>query len=81
LNRTVFKRKETPFVMELPPYRMPLLKNSLLHMWDKASQYLQKIGGTILIAVILIWALEYFPRNVEVTSDTTVSTTVNKPVQ
>jgi ferrous iron transport protein B len=63
LNRTVFKRKETPFVMELPPYRMPVMKNTLLHMWDKASQYLRKIGGTILIAVVLIWALEYFPRN------------------
>ena len=81
LNHTVFKRKETPFVMELPPYRMPLLKNSLLHMWDKASQYLQKIGGTILVAVILIWALEYFPRNGQVTTDTAVSTTVNEPVQ
>ena len=65
LNKTVFKRKETPFVMELPPYRMPVLKNSLLHMWDKASQYLRKIGGTILLAVVLIWALEYFPRNAE----------------
>ncbi|HWR99713.1 MAG TPA: ferrous iron transport protein B [Prolixibacteraceae bacterium] len=63
LNRTVFKRKETPFVMELPPYRMPVLKNTMLHMWDKASQYLKKIGGTILVAVVLIWALGYFPRN------------------
>jgi len=87
LNRTVFKRKETPFVMELPPYRMPVLKNSVLHMWDKASQYLKKIGGTILLAVVLIWALEYFPRNVKTTvkaPSTTVissSTTVNAPVQ
>lgn len=62
LNRTVFKRKETPFVMELPPYRMPVMKNTLLHMWEKASQYLKKIGGTILVAVVLVWALEYFPR-------------------
>ncbi len=62
LNRTIFKRKETPFVMELPPYRMPVFKNTMLHMWDKASQYLKKIGGTILVAVVLIWALEYFPR-------------------
>jgi ferrous iron transport protein B len=62
LNRTVFNRKETPFVMELPPYRMPVMKNTLLHMWDKASQYLKKIGGTILVAVVLIWALGYFPR-------------------
>jgi len=49
--------------MELPPYRMPVMRNSLLHMWDKASQYLKKIGGTILVAVVLIWALEYFPRS------------------
>ena len=65
MNRTVFKRKETPFVMELPPYRMPVMRNSLLHMWDKASQYLKKIGGTILVAVVLIWALEYFPRSAQ----------------
>jgi len=65
LNRTIFKRKETPFVMELPPYRMPVLRNTLLHMWDKASQYFKKIGGTILVAVVIIWALEYFPRSEE----------------
>lgn len=63
LNRTLFQRKETPFVMELPPYRMPVLRNTLLHMWDKGSQYFKKIGGTILIAVIIIWSLEYFPRH------------------
>ena len=65
LNRTLFRRKETPFVMELPPYRMPILRNTLLHMWDKASQYFKKIGGTILVAVVIIWALEYFPRSTE----------------
>ena len=65
LNRTIFKRKETPFVMELPPYRMPVLRNTMLHMWDKASQYFKKIGGTILVAVVIIWALEYFPRSEE----------------
>ena len=79
LNKTVFKRKETPFVMELPPYRMPVMKNSLLHMWDKASQYLKKIGGTILVAVILIWALEYFPRSAKDTAVSSLSTTVNAP--
>lgn len=63
LNRTLFRRKETPFVMELPPYRMPIMRNTLVHMWDKASQYIKKIGGTILVAVVIIWALEYFPRN------------------
>ncbi|MEI7421301.1 MAG: ferrous iron transport protein B [Prolixibacteraceae bacterium] len=87
LNRTVFKRKETPFVMELPPYRMPVLRNSLLHMWDKASQYLSKIGGTILLAVVLIWALEYFPRSENATAKALSTTsmasspTVKAPVQ
>jgi ferrous iron transport protein B len=75
LNRTIFKRKETPFVMELPPYRMPVLRNTLLHMWDKASQYFKKIGGTILVAVVIIWALEYFPRNEQIDRSKTESTT------
>ena len=80
LNRTIFRRKETPFVMELPPYRMPVLKNSLLHMWDKASQYLKKIGGTILVAVVLIWALEYFPRSEKPVANAPSQATVNVPV-
>jgi ferrous iron transport protein B len=63
MNRTLFRRKETPFVMELPPYRMPVMRNTVLHMWEKGSQYFKKIGGTILIAVIIIWTLEYFPRH------------------
>jgi ferrous iron transport protein B len=62
LNRTFFRNKETPFVLELPPYRFPTLKNIMIHMWDKAQQYLRKIGGVILIGVIIIWALGYFPR-------------------
>jgi len=62
LNRTFFRNKETPFVLELPPYRLPTLKNIVIHMWDKAQQYLRKIGGVILIGVIIIWALGYFPR-------------------
>ena len=81
LNRTVFNRKETPFVMELPPYRMPVMRNTLLHMWDKASQYLRKIGGTILVAVVLIWALGYFPRNDTGKVNPAALTTVNAPVQ
>ncbi len=61
-NRTLFRNKETPFVLELPPYRMPTMKNILIHMWDKTQQYLKKIGGIILIGVIIVWALGYFPR-------------------
>jgi ferrous iron transport protein B len=65
LSRTFFRNKETPFVLELPPYRIPTLKNIIIHMWDKAQQYLRKIGGVILIGVIIIWALGYFPRESE----------------
>lgn len=61
LRRFLFKVDETPFVMELPPYRVPSMKTSLLHMWWKGKQYLQKMGGIILVASILVWALDYFP--------------------
>ena len=67
-KRTLFKTQEVPFVMELPPYRMPTLKTSLRHMWDKGFQYLRKMGGIILIGSILIWALGYYPRNTEMSS-------------
>jgi ferrous iron transport protein B len=62
-SRTVFKKAEIPFVMELPPYRMPTLKAVLKHMWYKSAYFLKKMGGIILIASIVIWALSYFPRN------------------
>ncbi len=64
-----FKAKEAPFVMELPPYRMPTLKTTLIHMWNKGSQYLKKMGGVILVASIIIWALGYFPQDVEYSKD------------
>ena len=57
-----FKADETPFVMELPPYRMPTFKATVRNMWAKASQYLRKMGGLILVASIIIWALSYFPH-------------------
>jgi len=68
-NKTIFKSKETPFVLELPPYRIPTLRNVVLHMWDKTQQYLRKIGGVILIGVVIIWALGYFPRETEKTKE------------
>ncbi len=64
-KKVVFKSKEAPFVMELPPYRLPTLKAILKNMWFKGSQYLKKMGGIILLAVILIWAAGYFPLNTE----------------
>ncbi|HAN17318.1 MAG: ferrous iron transport protein B [Bacteroidetes bacterium GWC2_33_15] len=63
-KKTIFKSNEVPFVMELPPYRVPTIKNTLRHMWHKGAQYLQKMGGVILIASIIIWALGYYPKNV-----------------
>ena len=65
LRRFHFKKDESPFVMELPPYRVPTLKASLHHMWDKGEQYLRKMGGVVLVASIVIWLLTYFPRDIE----------------
>lgn len=62
-KKTIFKSKESPFVMELPPYRMPTSKVIVKHMWNKARSYLKKMGGIILVASIVIWALGYFPQH------------------
>lgn len=62
MRRFLFKVDETPFVMELPPYRMPTAKATVRHMWSKAEQYLRKMGGVILVASVIIWFLSYFPR-------------------
>lgn len=63
LSKFFFKKQDVPFVMELPPYRLPSIRNTAIHMWTKAVQYLSKMGGIILIASIIIWALGYFPQN------------------
>ncbi|HIN39975.1 MAG TPA: ferrous iron transport protein B [Flavobacteriales bacterium] len=68
-KKTLLKLEDVPFVMELPPYRMPTLKSTLIHMWGKGSQYLKKMGGVILIASILIWAAGYFPRDFDISKD------------
>ncbi|MDR3297325.1 MAG: ferrous iron transport protein B [Prevotellaceae bacterium] len=62
MNKLTFAKKEAPFVMELPPYRIPTMRNTSLHTWHKGQQYLRKMGSVILIASILVWALSYFPR-------------------
>lgn len=69
MKKTFFNKKDVPFVMELPPYRVPTLRNTSVHMWNKAVQYLKKMGGIILIASILIWALGYYPQNIEFSKD------------
>ncbi len=62
-KKSIFRAHEAPFVMELPPYRLPTLRTTFRHMWFKGSQYLRKMGGVILFASIIIWTLGYFPRN------------------
>ena len=61
-KRYLFKKDETPFVMELPPYRVPSLKSMFSHTWEKGEQYLKKMGTVILIGSIVIWFLGYYPR-------------------
>lgn len=63
----VIKGDDTPFVMELPPYRWPTGKAIGRHTWDKGKEYLRKMGGIILVASIIIWALEYFPHHEQLT--------------
>lgn len=77
LRRFYFKADETPFVMELPPYRIPTLKSSLRHMWSKGEQYLKKMGGVILVASISVWALNYFPRHEKPTTETGIQSTTH----
>jgi len=64
-RKTLFRKKDVPFVMELPPYRVPTMRSIVRHMWHRTGQYLQKIGGIILISSIIIWALGYFPVHFE----------------
>ncbi|MBR5102486.1 MAG: ferrous iron transport protein B, partial [Muribaculaceae bacterium] len=63
LSKTLLKHDKSQFVMELPPYRMPTARNTTVHMWSKASQYLRKMGTVILVASIIVWALGYFPHD------------------
>lgn len=71
LRKCVFHKDETPFVMELPPYRMPTLKATTRHTWARGVQYLKKMGGIILFASIIVWALNYFPRPADDIDNTT----------
>lgn len=63
LSKFIVKGQSTPFVMELPPYRMPSAQNVIIHTWEKCKQYLKKMGTVILLASVIIWALGYFPNH------------------
>ena len=66
-SKWVVKGEDTPFVMELPPYRFPTAKAIARHTWEKAKQYIKKIGGIILVASVIVWALGYYPHNEQLT--------------
>ena len=65
LSTIVIKGEDTPFVMELPPYRWPTPKAIWRHTWEKGKEYLKKMGGIILVASVIVWALGYFPHHEE----------------
>ncbi len=69
LKRFFFRTAEIPFVMELPPYRMPTIRSIFKHVWFRTSLYFRKIGGVILVASIVIWILSNFPLNVKYSED------------
>ena len=64
-RKTIFRGESEPFVMELPPYRVPTVKSVLIHMWERAVVFLKKMGSVILAGSIIIWFLSNFPTNVE----------------
>jgi ferrous iron transport protein B len=68
-NKVLFKKRDIPFVMELPPYRLPTVRNIWKHTGNKSGQYLKKMGTIILVASVLVWALGYFPQDVDYSKD------------
>lgn len=66
---TLLQGEEAPFVMELPPYRIPMAKSLLIHMWDRSKIFLRKMGGIILVGSVVIWSLSSFPRQIEYSRD------------
>lgn len=71
MRRFLYPVDETPFVMELPPYRVPTLQATVRHMWEKAVQYLRKMGGVILVGSLIIWFLSYYPRPKQIDANVT----------
>jgi ferrous iron transport protein B len=69
LKKFFFRSEEIPFVMELPPYRVPTARSIVKHVWFRTGIYLKKIGGVILLASIIVWVLTNFPRTVKYSKD------------
>jgi ferrous iron transport protein B len=73
LKNTLFKEISAPFVMELPPYRLPTVKGALIHMWERGYIFLKKMGTVILVFSILIWILSSLPMGVEYASQESIT--------
>jgi ferrous iron transport protein B len=69
LRSTLLKGLDAPFVMELPPYRVPMAKSVMIHMWERSKMFLKKMGNIILIGSVIVWALSAFPRNTPYSKD------------
>jgi ferrous iron transport protein B len=68
---TLLKGADAPFVMELPPYRVPMFKSLIIHMWDRSKMFLKRMGGIILIGSVVVWTLSAFPKNISYSIDYT----------
>jgi len=66
---TLLRGADAPFVMELPPYRAPMIKSLLIHMWDRGKIFLKKMGGVILVGSVVVWTLAAFPNNISYSLD------------
>jgi len=73
MRSTLLRGADAPFVMELPPYRVPMLKSLMIHMWDRSKIFLRKMGGIILAGAVIIWFLTAFPRHIDYTTDYTAA--------
>ena len=69
LRTTILKGLDAPFVMELPPYRVPMAKSVMIHMWERSKMFLKKMGNIILIGSVIVWALSAFPRDISHSKD------------
>jgi ferrous iron transport protein B len=69
LRTTILKGLDAPFVMELPPYRVPMARSVMIHMWERSKMFLKKMGNIILIGSVIVWALSAFPRDISHSKD------------
>lgn len=80
-RNTLFKGEKSSFIMELPPYRIPTLKTSLIHMWERGKLYLKKAGTIILLGVTIIWFLASFPSGVEYGAEGSIIAMIGKVIE